>query len=146
VFVAAHRPEAAAATVALAPGVARVGDTAEVDRADVVVNATPVGMANVRALDPGALPVDPERLGAGQVVVDLIYDPLVTPLLRAARGRGAVAVNGIGMLLHQAALAFRLWTGEEAPMEALSSAVLAELARRDGDMLRHPAREADTTD
>jgi shikimate 5-dehydrogenase len=40
-----------------------------------------------------------------------------------------VAVNGVGMLLHQAAIAFRLWTGEEAPMAAMSAAVLAELTR-----------------
>ena len=54
----------------------------------------------------------------------------MTPLVAAARERGAVAVNGVGMLLHQAAIAFRLWTGEDAPLEAMSAAVLAELARR----------------
>ena len=73
------------------------------------------------------LPVDPERLGTGQLVVDLVYDPLVTPLVAAARTRGIAAVNGLGMLIHQAALAFRLWTGEDAPLEAMSAGALAAL-------------------
>jgi shikimate dehydrogenase len=129
VVVAARRPEAGAQAVLLAPGVARVGSVDEADGVDVVVNATPVGMGDVVELDP-VLPVDAARLGPGQVVVDLVYHPLVTPLVAAARQRGAVAVNGVGMLLHQAAIAFRLWTGEDAPLEAMSAAVLAELARR----------------
>jgi shikimate dehydrogenase len=129
VVVAARRPEAATQAVRLAPSVGRVGTTDEADGMDLVVNATPVGMGEVVDLEP-SLPVDPARLGAGQVVADLIYHPLVTPLVAAARERGAVAVNGIGMLLHQAAIAFRLWTGEDAPLEAMSAAVLAELARR----------------
>jgi shikimate dehydrogenase len=129
VVVAARRPESAAQAVLLAPGVARAGSPDEADAADLVVNATPVGMGDVVELEP-TLPVDASRLGAGQVVVDLIYHPLVTPLVAAARERGAVAVNGVGMLLHQAAIAFRLWTGEDAPLEAMSAAVLAELAHR----------------
>jgi shikimate dehydrogenase len=129
VVVAARRAEAGAQAVLLAPGVARVGTPEEADAADLVVNATPVGMGDVVELEP-TLPVEAARLGAGQVVVDLVYHPLLTPLVLAARERGAVAVNGVGMLLHQAAIAFRLWTGEDAPLEAMSAAVLAELARR----------------
>lgn len=129
IVVAARRPEAAARAARLAPGVGRVGTADAADGADLVVNATPVGMGTVVDLEP-ALPVDESRLGPGQLVVDLIYDPLVTPLVAAARRRGAVAVNGVGMLLHQAAIAFRLWTGETAPLDAMSAAVLAELAAR----------------
>jgi shikimate dehydrogenase len=128
IVVTARRPEAAAEAVLLAGPVGRVGTAAEADRADLVVNATPIGMGEVVDLEP-VLPVGESRLGAGQVVVDLVYHPLVTPLLAAARRQGAVAVNGVGMLLHQAAIAFRLWTGEEAPMAAMSAAVLAELTR-----------------
>ena len=69
----------------------------------VVVNATPLGMSGG---DP--LPVDPESLHAGQAVVDLVYHPADTPLLTAARAQGATAVNGLGMLLHQAARSFTL--------------------------------------
>src|SRR3546814_16494581 len=74
------------------------------------------------------LPRAATRLGPGQVVVDLIYHPPVTPLPEAARARGAVAINGLGMLIHQAALAFRAWTGEEAPLEVMSAAALARLS------------------
>jgi len=130
VVIAARRTEAAEAVVAMAGPPARVGGVEEADGADLVVNATPVGMDNVVGIDPGAVPIDPSRLGPGQVVVDLIYDPVVTPLVEAARQRGAVAVNGLGMLLHQAAVAFRLWTGQDAPVEAMSAAVLRELAHR----------------
>jgi shikimate dehydrogenase len=63
-------------------------------------------------------------------VADLVYQPIRTPFVEAARARGAVAVNGLGMLIHQAALSFRLWTGEDPPLEVLSAAALAELARR----------------
>lgn len=129
IAVAARRPEATAAACALAPGVARPGTVTEADGAGLVVNATPVGMGEVVDLDP-TLPVPAERLGPGQMVVDLVYHPLLTPLLTAARARGAVAVNGVGMLLHQAALAFERWTGEPPPLEAMSAAVLAELGRR----------------
>lgn len=131
VIVAARREDAAERAAALAPKVGRVGTVDEADGAALVVNATPVGMGEVTTLDAPDLPVPEERLGSGQLVVDLVYHPLLTPLLAAARRRGAVAVNGVGMLLHQAAIAFRLWTGEDAPLEAMSAALIAELARRE---------------
>jgi len=70
-------------------------------------------------------------LGPGQLVVDLVYHPTLTPLIDAARQRGAAAANGLGMLIHQAAHAFRLWTGEDPPLEVMSAAALADLALRD---------------
>ena len=76
------------------------------------------------------LPVDPATLGAGQLVVDLVYHPAVTPLVEAARTRGVAATNGLGMLIHQAAHTIRIWTGEDPPLEVMSAAALAELARR----------------
>lgn len=114
----------AEAAVALVPGRARVGADADVAEADLVVNATPVGMG-----DDGGLPFDPALVRPGQVVVDLVYSPAVTPLLVAARERGASTVNGLGMLIHQAALAFRLWTGEDPPLEVMSAAAVGELGR-----------------
>jgi shikimate dehydrogenase len=77
-----------------------------------------------------ALPVDPSRLGPGQAVNDLIYHPLVTPLMAMAGARGATVIGGVGMLLHQAGMQFRYWTGETAPIDAMRSAVQADLARR----------------
>jgi shikimate dehydrogenase len=131
VVVVARREDAAERAAALAPKVGRVGTADEAEGIDLVVNATPVGMGEVTPLDAPELPIPEERLGSGQIVADLVYHPLVTPLLAAARRRGAIAVNGVGMLLHQAAIAFRLWTGEDAPLEAMSAALLAELARRE---------------
>src|SRR5918997_859483 len=126
VVVAARRPEAGAAVAALAGRVGAAGTADAADGAELIVDATPVGMAGH---DPGP-PVDPARLGQGQLVVDLVYDPPWTPLLEAARGAGAATANGLGMLLHQAALSFRLWTGEDPPLEAMSAALVAELAGR----------------
>jgi len=122
VIVVNRTPERAAVAAALAPAVARVGVEADAASADLVVNATPVGMTG----DPG-LPVDPVLLHSGQLVVDLVYIPAVTPLVSAARERGATAVNGLGMLIHQAALAFEHWTGLEPPLEAMSAAAVAQL-------------------
>jgi len=92
---------------------------------DLVVNATPVG-------SPGAEPVHPAlpRLGAGVVVVDLLYDPPTTDLQRRAREAGAVTFGGLGHLLEQAALSFELWTGTPAPLEVMSAAALAILSER----------------
>jgi shikimate dehydrogenase len=103
-----------------------VDDPTGVD-ADLVVNATPVGMAH----RPG-LPLDPAEIRAGAVVVDLVYHPPHTELLDAARARGAVAANGLGMLIHQAAQQFRLWTGEDPPLEVMSAAAVAAIAGRRG--------------
>ena len=134
VIVAARRPEMAARAAELGRG--RVGTIDDAGDVDVVVNATPVGMGVVVAFDertppPDVFPVDPERLAPGQLVADLIYEPAVTPLVAAARARGVAAVNGLGMLIHQAAIAFRLWTGEDAPLEAMSAAAMASLAHSD---------------
>jgi shikimate dehydrogenase len=124
VVVVNRTPERAARAALLAGTRGRVGGEDDVVGADLVVNATPLGMAG---LAEGALAVDPARLGPDQVVVDLVYHPVRTPLLAAARERGALTVTGLGPLLHQAARAFRLWTGEDPPLEAMSAAVLAGL-------------------
>jgi shikimate dehydrogenase len=108
----------------LAGAVGRVGTPADVAAADLVVNATPVGMG----ADAGSLPVDADLLHAGQVVADIVVHPLDTALLRAACAVGAQTVDGLGMLVHQAALAFTLWTGVEAPVPVMRAAAERELA------------------
>ncbi|MGV3760483.1 MAG: shikimate dehydrogenase [Actinomycetota bacterium] len=136
VAVVNRSSDTAAQAVAMAPGVARIGSPEAVGETDLVVNATPLGMGVVVGTDGSTepLPVDPARLADGQVVVDLIYHPAVTPLLRAARERGLATVNGLGMLIHQAAHAFRHWTNEEAPLEAMSAAALGGLLHRDQEL------------
>jgi shikimate dehydrogenase len=126
ITVVNRTPERAAAAAALAGAIGRVGAAADAAEADLIVNATPLGMWG----GDGGLPVDPVTLGPGQLVVDLVYHPAVTPLVDAARARGAAATNGLGMLIHQAAHAIRIWTGEDPPLEVMSAAALGELARR----------------
>jgi len=108
----------AASAAALAGSVGRVGVPEEAAGCSLVVNATPVGMVS-----HGPWPVDPALLGKKQLVVDLIYHPATTAWLGAARQRGAQVANGLGMLVHQAALQLTAWTGLEAPVEAMWRAV-----------------------
>jgi shikimate dehydrogenase len=125
----------AARAAALAGPAGRVAAAEELAGVDLIINATPLGMGVVVATDGTSepLPVDVDRLGAGQVLVDLVYHPPITPLLAAARERGIRGVNGLGMLVNQAAHAFRRWTGEDPPLEAMSAAAVAGLAHRDAD-------------
>ena len=129
VVVVNRSPGRAETAAALAGPVGRVGSPGDAAGADLVVNATPVGMRLPALADEDDLPLDPAHLGPGQLVVDLIYHPPVTRLLELAQARGATAVNGLGMLVHQAARAFRLWTGEDPPLPVLSAAAVAALAR-----------------
>ena len=97
----------------------RVGTMDDVAGADVVVNATSVGMG----ADP-SMPCDPSLLRPGQVAVDLVYEPTETAWVAALRQRGVEAHNGLSMLAYQAAAAFELWTGAEAPVEVMRQAAL----------------------
>jgi shikimate dehydrogenase len=133
VVVVNRTPERGRAAATLAGPVGHMGQPPEIEGMDLVVNATPLGMMaggpNGRAEapplgeggDPSPL-VELDRLGPGQVLVDLVYLPPTTSLMEEARRRGVTAVNGVGMLVHQAGLAFKLWTGEEPPLAAMRAA------------------------
>lgn len=123
VTVVARRGEQATAAAALAGRAGRAGEVADAEGADLVVNTTPVS-------EELPLGLEPSWLGPRQVVVDVVYQPRVTALLLAAGGRGAATANGVGMLVHQAALAFELWTGRPAPVTQMKKAVAAELVGR----------------
>ncbi|MFH1397258.1 MAG: shikimate dehydrogenase [Candidatus Omnitrophota bacterium] len=84
----------------------------------LLVNCTPVGM---KQNDP--LLVNPELIHKDLLVYDLIYGPQDSRLLWIARERGAVCSNGLGMLLHQGALAFKIWTGQDAPLAVMRQAL-----------------------
>ena len=81
-----------------------------ITQADLLVNATSVGMDGVSLPIPTSVLL-PEKL----LVADVIYQPFETPFLNLARNQGNQAINGLGMLLYQAAEAFQLWTGKEMP-------------------------------
>jgi len=87
----------------------------------VVVNATSLGL---HELGPD---VHPTRFGPGGWAVDLAYNPSDTPFMRTARVAGGQSENGLGMLVHQAALSFYLWTGAQPPLALLASAAVAAL-------------------
>lgn len=87
---------------------------------DILINATPVGMhPNAEQMPP----VNPETLPGNCLVCDLIYNPRVTALLRAASEKGLPTLNGMGMLLYQGAIAYKLWTGSEPPLEVMRKAL-----------------------
>ena len=87
---------------------------ARITDSDLLVNATSVGMDGV-SLPISANIVLPERL----LVADVIYQPFETPFFKWAINQGNHAVNGLGMLLYQAAEAFQLWTGKEMPTDQI---------------------------
>jgi shikimate dehydrogenase len=128
VVVAARRPAAGEEVAALAGGATVAWDDrdAAVRDAEIVVHATPLGMGADPA-DP-RLPIDPAALHPGHVVADLVYHPLETPLLAAAARAGARTVDGLGMLVHQAALQIEHWSGMAAPVEAMRAAARRALA------------------
>ena len=123
--VAVRDPDRAEAVRALAEplgtevSIARFDEAREVP-ANVVVNATPLGARGE------SLPLPP--LEPGGLAVDLLTRAVSTTLLTEARRAGWRAFGGVGLLLHQGALAFELWTGRVPPMDVMSAAALAELS------------------
>ena len=91
------------------------------DKVDLVVNATSLGW---RPNDP--VPVPETFLREGVSVFDTCYNPRGTPLLEAARRCGLPCTDGLGMLVHQGAAAFEIWTGQEAPVEVMKETLRAE--------------------
>jgi len=112
----------------MAGAVGAVVDQDALAQADLVVNATPIGMGSTDLAD--AVPFDVALLKPTAVVSDLIYHPAETKLLAAARGRGLSAQNGLSMLVHQAVAAFEHWTGAVAPVEAMAAAAEAAISAR----------------
>ena len=100
-------------------GLDGVGDL--LDGADLLVNATSVGMEEDRS------PVPADALHEGLSVLDAVYTPVETRLLREAERAGATTVDGAWMLLYQGVEAFERWTGRDAPVDAMNEALRARL-------------------
>jgi shikimate dehydrogenase len=86
--------------------------------ATILVNATPVGMAP----DIEGIPIDPDLLGRFETIMDIVYQPLQTRLLKEAQARGCATIDGLQMLIHQATAQFLLFTGRQAPGNIMSQA------------------------
>jgi shikimate dehydrogenase len=121
---AAKAQEAAAVTPRALPFPwVKLGDLFE--SADLIVNTTTLGMARAPHMD---WPI--ERAPSYAIVMDAVYAPLETPLLAAARARGMKTVDGLGMLIHQGALAFELWFGVKPDTDKARQRLLEELTER----------------
>lgn len=112
--------------------------TAELDTPDgerllgecrVIVNATPIGTAGRSDAIQSVVPAGHKLLHEGQIVYDMVYNPLETPLLADARATGAQTISGIEMLIGQAARSFSIWSGQEMPVDTVRKTVLAEIER-----------------
>lgn len=94
--------------------------------AGLLVNTTALGMAGKEGAD--ALPANPEMLPRHAIVTDIVYVPLETPLLSAARRRGLKTVDGLGMLLHQAVPGFERWFGRRPEVtDELRAMIVADM-------------------
>jgi len=90
--------------------------------ADLIIQATPVGMK-----PDDSSPLTPHAFRPGQLAFDLIYMYPETPFMKAATEGGARAANGLGMLLHQGAFSFTIWTGKEPNIAAMRQALESEV-------------------
>ena len=94
--------------------------------ADILINATPVGMYP----RTGQTVATRKVLHTGMVVFDIIYNPVKTRLLSEAEAAGAKTITGVGMLVHQGAEAFKIWTNHSPPVEVMRRAVMKGLSGR----------------
>lgn len=93
--------------------------------ADCLINATPLGLKQ-----GDAHPLPGELIQAGHMVCDLVYNPLMTSLLQAAKMKKARILSGIGMLLYQGVIAFEIWTGVKAPVSVMKAALSKQIRHR----------------
>ena len=93
---------------------------------DILINTTSVGMSP----HTDKIPIPPDCLREGMVVMDIVYNPLTTRLLKEAENRGCLPVDGVAMFVYQGAFQFELWTGMKAPVEVMRSAVVKVLENR----------------
>jgi 3-dehydroquinate dehydratase/shikimate dehydrogenase len=105
---------------------ARIAKRADLKKVsfDVIINATPVGMGNTRES-----PLNENEINA-RYVLDMVYDPAETRLMKMARARGAEVIPGIEMFVHQAARQFEIWTGKPAPWDDMLRVVTLALQER----------------
>jgi len=93
-------------------------------RAEILINTTPVGMSP----QTEDLPLPPELLREDMLVMDIVYNPVQTALLKHAKRMGCRTIDGVAMFVYQGAFQFKLWTGMEAPIETMRRAVFTALS------------------
>lgn len=100
-----------------------LGDLRRID-ADILIQTTPVGMYP----QTDHCPVPEDLLKGDMVVMDIIYNPMETRMLKLARAHGCKTINGLSMFINQGAEQFRLWTGLEPPLKEMTKAVKEALS------------------
>ncbi len=93
------------------------------DGTDILINATPVGFYPDVTAKPD---IDYETIKSGMVVCDVVFNPAETEFLKAAKESGAKTISGLGMLVCQGAMNFKIWTGREAPYDEMYEALRKE--------------------
>ncbi len=96
--------------------------------ADLIVNCTSDGMS--QGLDDHGSPLSGIQIPTTAIVNDLVYTPMLTPMLKAAAEAGATALGGLHMLIYQGALSFKMWTDQDAPIDVMLEAATREMASR----------------
>jgi shikimate dehydrogenase len=102
--------------------------TEAVSGADLIVNCTTMGMSH--GPDEHGSPISAAQIPATAIVNDVVYTPLLTPLLKEAAAVGATALGGLHMLVYQGVLSFQMWTGQDAPVDVMLAAATAEMTSR----------------
>jgi len=92
------------------------------EKANILINCTPLGMYSKK---DNSIVEDERILRKDLVVSDLVYNPEETKLLRQGKNRGCKTINGLGMLIWQGALAFKVWTGEDMPVDVVREKMLS---------------------
>jgi shikimate dehydrogenase len=121
-----NRTAERAAELAAAFGVRALTDPGDAANTDLVVNCTSVGLHDGDEL--GALALSAEQLRDRRAIVDFVYRPEGTPLTKAAESVGVATVGGLELLVGQGAIAFELFTGVPAPLDAMRAAVGLEVS------------------
>jgi 3-dehydroquinate dehydratase/shikimate dehydrogenase len=134
VFVMNRTPEAAQKLARQAKAKSIKKEALAKTSFDVIINATPSGMQGVK---PASI-LEAKEINA-RVVFDLVYNPIDTPLIRAAREKGIAVITGVEMFVHQGARQFEIWTGKPAPEEEMLRVVVHALRQR-----AEAARSAET--
>ena len=99
------------------------GLDADLEGVDIIINATPIGMYPNVDVEPI---VKAEKLREDMIVMDLIYNPLETVLLKEAKKVNAKTINGLGMLIYQGVVAFKIWTGVEPNIDVMKNAIISK--------------------
>jgi 3-dehydroquinate dehydratase/shikimate dehydrogenase len=127
VFILNRSPETAHQLARQAKAKTIKRDQVAKSKFDVILNATPAGMHDIRLQSI----LEPEELNA-RLVFDLVYNPVDTPLIRMAREKNIPVITGVEMFVQQGARQFEIWTGKPAPEEEMRRVVLHALRQRSG--------------